>query len=165
VRYLSRLALQTSYPSIIAQVASLLGREPLKGNTRLVVDATGVGRPIVELFEDANLDPVACTITSGDSEHLQSEGSNWYRVAKLRLVGQLQALLHSRQLRIAKSIPDAATLAAELMDFRANFTESGNVIFGARVGRHDDLVLALAIACWRLARRTGSSFTVEPFPF
>jgi hypothetical protein len=29
----------------------------------------------------------------------------------------------------------------------------------------DDLVLALAIACWWLARRTGSSFTVEPFPF
>ena len=163
-RYLSRLPLQTSYPAIINHVASLLTRAPLRGNCRLVADATGVGRPILELFERAGLNPVAVTITSGDIERTQRESSDWWRVSKIRLVGQLQALLHSKQLRISKSQTEAAALAMELADFRATFTDAGNAIFGARTGRHDDLVLALAIACWWLARHGEPNFTVEPFP-
>ena len=163
-RYLSRLPLQTSYPAIINHVGNLLTRAPLRGNCRLVADATGVGRPILELFERAGLDPVAVTITSGDSETMQKEAYDWWRVSKMRLVGQLQALLHSRLLRISKSQPEAAALAMELADFRATFTDAGNAIFGARTGRHDDLVLALAIACWWLARHGGPNFTIEPFP-
>jgi hypothetical protein len=80
----------------------------------------------------------------------------------MRLVGQLQALLHAGRLRIAKSQPEAAALAAELQDFRASFTDAGNAIFGARTGRHDDLVLALAIACWWLARHGGPSVSSRP---
>lgn len=36
----------------------------------------------------------------------------------------LQALLHSGNLRIAASLPDAAVLARELQDFRVRFTEA-----------------------------------------
>jgi hypothetical protein len=38
---------------------------------------------------------------------------------------------------------------AELRDFRAEVTDSGYWRFGARAGKHDDLVLAVAIALWR----------------
>ena len=39
-------------------------------------------------------------------------------------------------------------LVCELQDFRVEFTPAGQLTFNARSGRHDDLVLALAIAVW-----------------
>jgi len=73
-------------------------------------------------------------------------------VPKGELVSKLQALLHSGDLRIANSLPDAAVLARELQDFRVRFTEAGNATFNAREGAHDDLVLALALAVFGLSR-------------
>ena len=67
---------------------------------------------------------------------------------KLKLVSQLQALLHEGKLQIQKELEDAAALVSELQDFKVNFTDSGRMQFGAREGKHDDLVLALAIAVW-----------------
>ena len=40
---------------------------------------------------------------------------------------------------------------AELLDYRIQYTAAGHLTFNAREGRHDDLVLALAIACYRAA--------------
>jgi hypothetical protein len=52
-----------------------------------------------------------------------------------------------------KNLPEAPVLKLELEDFRASVTDSGRWTFGARSGAHDDLVLALALALWRLAPR------------
>jgi hypothetical protein len=71
-------------------------------------------------------------------------------VPKLSLISRVQALLHEGRLKIHKDLAEAATLVRELQDFRVEFTGSGAITFNARVGRHDDLVLALAIACWRV---------------
>ena len=78
---------------------------------------------------------------------------------KLILVSRLQSLFHSDALRVAKTLPEAPTLAKELSDFRANISQAGYASFGARSGKHDDLVLSLAIATWCLAggHRAGSS--------
>lgn len=64
------------------------------------------------------------------------------------LVSQLQAALHTGWLEIAADLPDLAALKAELQNFRVNFTQAGSMTFAARVGAHDDLVLAVAIALW-----------------
>ncbi len=40
-------------------------------------------------------------------------------------------------------------MVRELQDFRIDFTAAGHLTFNARSGKHDDLVLALAIAVWR----------------
>lgn len=76
---------------------------------------------------------------------------------KGELVSKLQALLHSGDLRIAASLPDAAVLARELQDFRVRFTDAGNATFNAREGAHDDLVLALALAVFGLSRPEAAS--------
>lgn len=68
------------------------------------------------------------------------------------LVSKLQALLHSGDLRIAASLPDAAVLGRELQDLRVRFTDAGNAAFHAREGAHDDLVLASALAVFGLSR-------------
>lgn len=148
VRHLERLPLKMPYPEQVKHVKTLLNRPPLdRPNTDLVLDQTGVGRPVVDMFRQAGLGPVAVTITAGDGE---GRGDTYqdFRVSKLLLVSRVQAMLHSSQLRIAKHLDEAQALAWELQDFRATASEAGNWRFGARSGRHDDLVLALAIGCW-----------------
>ena len=50
--------------------------------------------------------------------------------------------------RIAKALPESAVFVKELIEFRASWSESGNLTFNARSGCHDDLVLAAALAVW-----------------
>ena len=140
----------------------MLARPPLNGNCTLVLDATGCGRPVADMFQA--LHPVGVLIVGGlDTEARDwQSGSGYWHVSKIILVSRLQALLHSDQLRIAKHLPEAKLLALELANFRANISEAGYATFGARVGKHDDLLLALALACWWLARRGRSNFTVAP---
>lgn len=157
LRHLERLPLGTSYTAQVAYVGGVLARPPLSTTprTELIIDQTGVGRAVFDMFVESGLRPVGCTITGGENETHTHEG---WRVAKLQLVSRLQAMLHSGQLEIAADLPDLAALKAELQNFRVNFTAIGNMTFAARVGAHDDLVLAVAIALWyaeHRARGTG----------
>lgn len=161
VKYLERLPLRTSYNDVVAHVGSLLQRPPLKSpRADLVIDATGVGKAVLDMFSRAGLRPIGVTITAGEAESRTPQGD--YRVAKLQLVSRLQAALHSGELRIAKELSEARNLVSELQDFRANFTDSGNAQFGARSGAHDDLVLAVAIGAW-WANRRRNEMTIGEF--
>jgi len=71
----------------------------------------------------------------------------------MTLVSALQALLHEGRLHIQKELTEAAELVRELQDFRVKYTEGGHLTFNAREGKHDDLVLALAIAVWRAQKK------------
>jgi hypothetical protein len=42
----------------------------------------------------------------------------------------------------------ASVLVQELLNFRVKITEAANETFGAGDGEHDDIVLAVALACW-----------------
>lgn len=147
VGYLERLPLGTPYPGVVTHVERLLKRPPFLGRAELVIDHTGVGRPVFDLFITRGVSPIGVSITSGDVETFDANGA--WRVPKLTLISRLQALLHDSRLKIHRDLPEARTLTAELQDFKAEVTDSGYWRFGARSGKHDDLVLAVAIACWR----------------
>lgn len=149
--YLERLPLNTTYPSTVQHARRLLTKEPFLGRSELVLDLTGVGRPVADLFRSEGLHPVRVTITAGNDELVDERGI--HHVAKLILISQVQTLLHDGRLQIQKELADAPVLRAELEDFRATVTDSGRWTFGARSGAHDDLVLALALAVWRANRR------------
>lgn len=89
-------------------------------------------------------------VTGGGREANETEAG--WTVPKGELVSKLQALLHSGELRIAASLPDAVVLARERQEFRVRFTDAGNATFNAREGAHDDLVLALALGVFGLSR-------------
>lgn len=146
VGHLERLPLGTTYPGVVAHVQRLLDKPPLANNADLVIDFTGVGRPVFDMFQARGVSPIGVAITGGDV--ITHEGLI-YRVPKLILISRVQALFHSGQIKIQKDLPDAPALVAELQEFRAEVTDSGYWRFGARSGKHDDLVLALAIAVWR----------------
>jgi hypothetical protein len=151
VRYLKRWHLGTRYTDIALDVAALLLREPLPG-CRLVVDATGVGRAVVDVLREAlkkhqvraSLEPVV--ITAGHRAHL-APGGTW-NVPKKDLVSALQALLQAQRFKVA-DLPERELLVKELMAFKVKVTASATETFESwRERDHDDLVLAVALACW-----------------
>jgi hypothetical protein len=90
---------------------------------------------------------VPVTITAGQSINATEDGS--IRVPKRDLVCCLQVPLQARRLRVARSLLETQPLVRELENFRVKITEPANEVFGAwRLGQHDDLVLAAALACW-----------------
>ena len=144
--HLERLALGTPYPAVVGHVAALMVAPALRGQTALVVDATGVGRPVIDMLRQAGLDPVAITITGGDA--VSGDGGG-LRVPKRDLVSAVQVLLQTGRLKFAEALPVVPTLVQELLAFRVKITVAAHDTYGAwREGAHDDLVLATAVAAW-----------------
>ena len=57
-------------------------------------------------------------------------------------------------MKIARRMKETGPLVRELTDVRLTAGNGGRLRMGAdRSGQHDDLVMALALACWR-AKRT-----------
>lgn len=149
VPHLERIPLGTSYPAIVERVAQVLATPPLHpATTALVVDATGVGAPVVDLFRQAGLRPVPITITAGTTpSHDPEDGS--HRVPKRDLVSTVAVLLERRRLKIAEQLAEAALLTRELQAFKRRVSPAASDSYGSwREKDHDDLVLALALACW-----------------
>lgn len=103
----------------------------------LVVDATGVGAPVVELLRraphEARLMPV--TVTSG--AHPAPDPHGGWLVPRRDLLSRLVLAFESRLLRIPASLPLRKDILAEL----AHLSDSPST-------RRDDLAFALALALW-----------------
>ncbi|MDR7029821.1 hypothetical protein [Rhizobium rosettiformans] len=154
VRHLDRVR-GRPYTDVVRSVASLMTSAPLAGQSLLVVDGTGVGRAVLDLLRSADLRPIAVTIHGG----ARVTGSRRApRVPKADLVNGLLLAFQSGTVKIARDLPHAATLAAELADMRRKVSVAGHASYGVwREGAHDDLVLALAIAVWQAERRPMTS--------
>lgn len=182
VRHVERLPLGTRYPAVVEYVGSVVTalRRPVvvssyesvgwerlppiveaRPDVSLVVDYTGVGRPVFDMLVDANLDCslIGVTITSGQTVERAEEFGRTLglRVPKRVLASAVQVVLQEQRLRIAKALPHADLLTAEMANFRVKLNERGHDSYGAgddwREGNHDDLVLALALAVWHSESR------------
>lgn len=164
---------KTPYTKVVWDVVVLCMKPPLAGCT-LVVDHTGVGRPVVDMFLRAKVHGVDCevceakggscgfckgagriklnasirpvTITAGASWSFSEDG---FRVSKKELVSVLVALLQQNRLAINPKLELAKQFVNELESFRVKVTQAANETFEAwRERDHDDIVLAAAIAAW-----------------
>lgn len=148
VLYLKRWEKATPYSRVVEETGMLIRQADLS-RAPLVFDATGVGREVAELYFQAHrlgrlghYWPRPFVITGG------REVTNEV-VPKRELVGKMQTLLQSGRLRIADSLPFAPILRRELLAFQVKSTPSGQETFeSAREADHDDIVLAVALACW-----------------
>jgi hypothetical protein len=148
VVFLHRFQLGTPYPSIAEELARLLDQLPvMEESPALWVDATGVGRPVLEVMRDLGLRPRGVTITGGVDPVVNSFSD--VRVPKRQLVGTLQLALQTRRLKIAATLPGLRVLVSELESFKVRVSNTGSETFEAwSAGVHDDTVLALALAVW-----------------
>ncbi len=158
VRHLERPALGTSYFDVVERILELLAD---LGDRELVltVDTTGVGRPVKDMLKarledwleerlEVEITTAWITITGGDSV-TRAEGGG-LRVPKRDLASAPLVLMQNKQLKIAQEMPLADTLKRELLNFKVKINiATGHDSYEAwREGDHDDLVLAVAMACW-----------------
>ena len=144
----------------------LTRREVVPPPVELVLDRTGVGRGVSDMFADAHLPGVSVTpvtITSGAEAHPSPDGG-WF-CPKKDLVAAVAIALQARRLRVAPALPLATTLMEELKNFRVVFTATGHVRYEAggdvldwRSEAHDDLVLATALPLWWAERSAASAW-------
>jgi hypothetical protein len=148
IRHIEPYPLDTSYPAIIKAVRALLERPAIQGQCTLVIDQTGVGRAIFDMFVEAELRPIGITITPGKSWH--QEEWHQYHVAKELLVGVVQKFLQSERIRSSWRVKHSRLLKKELQSFRVKLTKALNEQYGpdVREGVNDDKVLATAVALW-----------------
>jgi hypothetical protein len=159
-RTLKRWPLGTTYPTIVAQVVAFIRRCAWK-KAFLVVDATGVGRPVVDQLRQVGVPAVIVpvTITGGRRAKAADDG---YCVPKKILTETLRTLLQQRRLQFAATLPEAPALVRELQRHCVSITSARHETFGAASGEHDDLVLALELATWWAEMRAEAPARRQP---
>jgi hypothetical protein len=170
IGHIERVPLKTRYPEIVSHVGKVVGilstppkpesgqiAQPPKPRVSLIVDYTGVGRPVLDMFLEAQadgaIDPdcdiVPVTITGGERVRWDDAGVH---VPKRELASAVQRGLQEGRIRIPRNHPMAQALTEELTGFRVKVSLSGKDSYGAgedwRSAAHDDLVLSLALAIW-----------------
>jgi hypothetical protein len=155
LRYLERVPLGTPYPEVVERVKKITRSAELSRKCDLMVDATGAGRPVVDMLRAADLDCriLPAIITSG---HAETQSNGYYYVPKQDLIVGIQVLLQRGALQIAAGIPLGETLLEEMSQMRVRQTANGHEQYGAwREGEHDDLVFAVALAHWGANKMYG----------
>jgi hypothetical protein len=171
VRHLERFR-HTLYPDVADRVEALLITQELRKSSDLIIDATGVGPAVTDIFAKRRRKFKAVKIHGGDAE---THTGGVHRVPKRNLVSALQVLLQSGNLKIASGLELAEVLRAELLNFRikVNISTAHDSYEAWREGDHDDLVLAAALAAWGASRSArypgapevvgeGGYFTLSP---
>ncbi len=187
IRRFERLALGTSYPDVAARLVNLvdnirtrdlplmrqylMGRDHFLGphnlptaerrSIELRIDATGVGRPLLDLIADPlrAMDVRVIAVTFRSGETLARNGSEW-SMGKGFLVARLQVLFQGDRVDIEENHPDRAVIVDETKNYEIHIGDSGKMQAGAfKQGKHDDMVTALALACLTDPRRPGPAAT------
>ncbi len=124
----------------------------------LVPDFSGVGRPVVDILNKerarvghkGHVSPVA-TVASSARGHAgyETRGIVYHTVPKIELVSSLVVVQQDKRLALP-AVPETKLLLDQLDDYRMRYSKRGVEQFGnvGGVGKHDDLVSALALACW-----------------
>ena len=145
---LDRFELGTPYREQVSRIGVWMQKADLK-QACIILDATGVGKEVAKLFLQAHREgqlgdywPRPYVITGG--REITAEV-----VPKRELIGTLLTLLDSERLKIADELSLGPVLQREFLTMREKTTPSGQVAFeSAREKDHDDIVLAVALACW-----------------
>jgi hypothetical protein len=156
VRHLERLPLETSYTDVVWHVEKVLRSLAPLGRCTLAVDATGLGAPVVDALNAAHMQckllPVI--LTAGELESCKDE---YHMVPKRDVVTGLELLMERGELLISSGLEQGPVFLQELKDVEVKVSAAGRESCGAtRAGTHDDLVIAVALACWAMGRNRGT---------
>ena len=147
VRWIERVPLGTSYSEVVDRIARVGEAAQVYGNVTTVLDATGVGRPVVEMLKRRSSIPLRAVTFSAGSVVTKTDPYS-YVVPKRDLVTALEVLLQGRRIHVTPDLALAQDMRAELMAFEVGVSARGHDAYEAASGHHDDLVMALALCAW-----------------
>jgi hypothetical protein len=152
---------------LILKMAGKSAVDNAPSKPKLVVDATGVGRAVVDMFLRPSLldaaELVPLTITAGEAWRKARWGNTRllaYWVSKRELVSLLVARLQGGRLRFIPGDALSGELEEELRNFRLKLSKANHEQFEAREGKNDDLVLSVAMALWIAEAGVGKKIRV-----
>lgn len=143
---LAELDLGLDHVSVVEKVKGVYQNIKVE-DPRLVVDATGVGEPVIDMMRREKMNPVPIGITGGEQWNNRPGGG--YNVPKKDIAVKLAVTFETGRIKLLKGLRYSDKLIQQLQMFTAKHKnpDSDNVSFEAEKG-HDDLVLAIAIAIW-----------------
>jgi hypothetical protein len=125
---------QLPWPAMREKIKAVVSQFPGK----LIVDSTGIGDVVIDELRRDGLDPTPYQFGNE---------------SKARIIEGLIVAFDKGELSIPEE--DSEDLAAELSAYEWEYSPGGKMKYNAPSGLHDDLVIALALACWgrrKLAR-------------
>jgi len=147
VRNLQRFPLDTPYTVIVESIHRLAQKLAASARCAVIVDATGVGLPIVDALRApaARWSLMPVIISHADRE---AHADGFWRVPKRDLMARLQIAFDFEELAISGHLEERETLVEELTAMRATIRSSGRTRYESPGDLHDDLALALSLAWW-----------------
>ncbi len=152
VRHLERRIPPVRYKGVAERVAEIVGTV---GDCVVAMDLTRTGRPVHALIMAAirktgvsvKYCPLTVTGEFGAVSHSPDVG---WLVPRRDLVSSALLLFEQEQLKIAEGLDLARTLTREFESFKPKAPKEE--LEGWRLGRNDDLVLAIAASVWAAER-------------
>ncbi len=158
--YAEQIPLRTTYPDIARRIVEIAKGPTLADRCDIIMDATGVGSPVVDLVREGGVVAQGVVITGGDKETLRDDRSS---VPKLKIVDSIVALLHSQRITFARGLPLSQEIQKQLSEFQLKRQASGKVKYENSLDTvHDDLVIALGLVCWWFIKLYGGALTYRP---
>jgi hypothetical protein len=161
---------RTPYPETVQRLVTLANTPPLD-TAVLVLDQTGVGRPVVDMVRSVLPGRVVwgVTITAG-SGVTKGEHPRDVRVAKKLLVSTGQVVLSTRRIKVARELELLDLTLNELTAYQMKITPGLNESYeNGRDAPNDDLVMALCMGLWAGENTPGTItrplvYNAEPEP-
>ena len=127
------------------QKQRILSTARLYNNALMIVDATGVGDPIADDLLRAGAAVEPFKITNETKKELIEKLSIWIDQKKIKMLHDEQTLM-------------------EFDNFSYDISATGKIVYNAREGFHDDIVISHALAVWGLQPIIPNQRTDEVSP-
>ena len=123
------------------------------GGAEVVLDITGPGRAILDLFTRAEIRPVVVRIVGAGQREEQVKPTWDWHVPKAELIGVQRVAYEDERLKLAGELELVPILLNEYHEFKMRSSRINPGDPEAwRETEHDDLVFAVALAAWRADR-------------
>ena len=142
LRFLRAFEVGTPYSAVLSEVVETVRA---LGVVKLAVDRSGPGEAV---YEHLTAELGAGVV----------EGFKFTAESKAELLSGLKLLMEEGCL----ALPFHKRLLAQLTSITCELAPSGRLLLGHPPGKHDDLVMALALACWAARRPGGAAIGIWP---
>jgi hypothetical protein len=148
--HIEQFPLGTQFPAVVKRVSEIVYNPEIERNNKLIIDATGIGEAIVQMFREKSILPVSIVITGGAEVTKPRSKYEIYHVPKRDLVSALMKIVQSGRFKIADGLALGRLFDEQLSMFHYTLNKkTGHDSYeAAKDSIHDDIVLAAALAAW-----------------
>jgi hypothetical protein len=159
--HIQRFKAGMTYPAQVSAIITAADALSTEEVAHIVIDATGVGRPVVDMLrQECTTYPLTAVTITGGTEQTRS-GRN-VSVPKADLVGLIETVISQQRLHAVPGLPQSDDLDKELRAFGYELGPTGKPRYEGK-GAHDDLVTGLSLALWGSEKGVGSGASFKEF--